>query len=76
MDVLDIVIEKIVEHPEADSLCNAGECGCGLDYIAACEDGPFKDCVLAKQMILTEESIRKSDLPEWAKPGTVWYFPV
>lgn len=37
-----------------DGLCN-WECGCGIDDLAPCGEGPFADCVGAKRKIVPED---------------------
>lgn len=47
MDVIDIITEEL-QHIGAAGLCSY-DCGCGLNDLAPCGDGPYTECVAARQ---------------------------
>ena len=66
MDVKQIVTEYIKAH-DLDGLCN-DVCGCGLDDLAPCGDGPFPDCCTAKSRVLGPDEYKDD-----CGPGDVWF---
>lgn len=60
----------------ADGLVAAGVCGCGLDDLAPCGDGPFPDCAAAKRHILVpNDPLFFTQFPELV-PGDAVYLPL
>lgn len=69
MDILEVIKAKIADS-DCDGLCNIdAECGCGVDELAPCEDGPHRDCVLAKSRTLGDDEYIGD-----VGPGDLCYF--
>ncbi len=48
------MVKAQLRHLGADGLCGE-ECGCAIDDLAGCEDGPPPTCVAARGWTLTEQ---------------------
>lgn len=73
MTVKEIVKAYLKDH-DIEGLC-APECGCGVDDLAPCGDGPYYDCHTAKSFVLTEDDMDKYSYLD-AEVGDTIYVPV
>ena len=53
MNVAEIIADAIRQYG-ADGLCTEDGCGCGLDDLFPCGDGPHSDCCLARRLIVPD----------------------
>ena len=53
LSVAEIVAEAIRKQG-ADGMCTDDGCGCGLDDLFPCGDGPHSDCFLARRLTVPE----------------------
>jgi len=66
--VKDIVREWLV-NAGYDGLCN-DDCGCSVDDLAPCGDGPYPDCVAAISRVLKDGEYLSD-----CGPGDVYFEP-
>ena len=75
-DVSYMVRRYLIGHGFS-GLC-APECGCGLDDLAPCADGPFADCRAARSVTVPPDGVVRIDgelIEHELKPGDRYFYP-